>query len=118
MAISWIFHDSGSWSLDDITRIATEYNAAGQIVGTRPFTQYENEVANGLVATAAAEANRQSIEVALSAELDEIQAEILGKTNQVLTADFTANPARYLKILARILRHIIRLLVRRLDGTA
>lgn len=62
--------------------------------------------------------NRASIEAALATELDELQTEFLGLTNAALNTAFNSNPARYLKIFARILRRIIRLLIRRFDGVA
>lgn len=119
MAISWIFNDAGRIALDDVTRLATVYNASGAQVGApRPFTTAEAALVDSANANAAANANRASIETALAAELDEIQTEFLTPTNAALNSAFAANNARYLKILARIMRRIIRLLIRRFDGTA
>jgi len=58
-------------------------------------------------------ANRQTIETALSDALTELQT-LIDTTN----ATINAGPAPYIKALARALRRVIRLLIRRFDGTA
>jgi hypothetical protein len=64
------------------------------------------------IAAESAETNRQSIESALDAQLVELQATI-----DATNATINSNAAAHIKVLARAARRIIRLLIRRLDGT-
>jgi hypothetical protein len=105
------------WDDDSTPRMYTAWSASGVQTSTRSYTPEENARADADAAIALADTNRQSIEASLAAELDEIQVEFLTPTNAALNTAFAANNARYLKILARIMRRIIRLIIRRFDGT-
>lgn len=118
MGVAWIFNDSGRIALDDVARKATVYNTSGVQTGFRDFTAAEALLVDTALANAAAVTTQKAIEAALAPELDELQVEFLTPTNAALNTSFAANQARYLKILARILRRVVRLLIRRLDGTA
>lgn len=112
MALSSIYSDDGRIVLDDVTRIATIYNTLGVQTGTRPFTPEENSLANAAALRATEAANRNTIELALADALIEVQATI-DATNQQINS----NPAAHIKVQARAIRRIIRLLIRRFDGT-
>jgi hypothetical protein len=83
------------------------------LVSERDYTPDENAAADAAAASALEETNRQTIEAALDATLADLQTLI-----STANADINASPAAYLKTVARAERRIIRLLVRRLDGTA
>jgi hypothetical protein len=110
MAVSWAYGDSGKTALDDVTRIATLYNATGAQTGTRPFTASENAIADAAAAIATAETNRRTIETALADALVSLQTIID-------TANAQINAPAAIKDIARVNRRIIRLLIRRFDGT-
>lgn len=97
---------------NDATRTYTSYNAAGVQTSTRPYTAAENAAADAEIAAASAETNRRSIETALETALAELQTTI-----DATNASINSNAAVHIKILARAARRIIRLLIRRYDGT-
>lgn len=94
---------------DDAARVYTEWNAQGVQIEQRPYTLEENARADALAIYLVEETNRQAIETALSASLVELQTIVDTPNNQV--------GAAAVKTLARVLRRVIRLLIRRLDGS-
>lgn len=114
MAIYWGYQETVHTRYDDVSRLAREYEPGGIVlIQERPFTAAENAIADAMATTLAEAANKATIEQALSDALVEVQT-IIDATN----ATINANAASYIKILARAARRIIRLLIRRFDGTA
>src|SRR6478609_5680456 len=97
---------------DPVTRVHTSYNAAGQVTASVPFTAAENARADADALAATSATNQVSIETALSNDLATLQA-IIDDTN----ANINQNPAQRIKDLARVQRRVIRLVIRRFDGT-
>lgn len=98
---------------DDTTRTYHEYNGAGVEVQERAYTTQENEMAEKRALAKQEDANRRTIEEALVASLASLQA-IIDDTN----ANINANPAARIKDLARVQRRVIRLIMRRFQGTS
>ena len=98
---------------DDSTRTYTTYDAEGVQTSTRAYTPEEDARADAEAAQRVEQANQQSIEVALGDALATLQA-VIDQTN----ADLRTDPSQEIKDIARAVRRIIRLLTRRLDGTA
>ena len=80
---------------------------------SRPLTAAELRAMVEDAAAAVVETTRRTIEQKADAALGELQA-LLDTTN----ATINAGPAPYIKGLARVLRLVIRLLLRRFDGAA
>jgi pilus assembly protein TadC len=95
---------------DDVTRIFTSW-ASGE-PASRAYTDVENAAADLRAVQDAEEANRQTIEAEAGDALTELQA-IIDATN----AQLNTNPAAHIKTLARVLRRIIRLVLRRFEAT-
>lgn len=95
---------------NDVARTYTEYDAAGAVVVTRPYTTDENARADAEAAELALANNQASIEEALSAALVTLQTIIDTNNNQI------SAPAA-IKDISRALRRVIRLVIRRFDGT-
>lgn len=99
---------------DDATRtVRTIDPVTGAVISTRPYDASENANADAAAKAAADAAAEQAIRDALSAALTDLQA-ILDDTN----ANINSNPALRIKTLARSIRRVIRLQIRKLDGTA
>jgi hypothetical protein len=111
-----VYHPGGAvarfW--DDATRTYKTYSTSGAQTSTRPYTAEENARADAEAALDAADSNQRTIEVALDASLVDLNTIAESTAN----ATINQNPASYIKAIARILRRVIRLLIRRLDGTA
>ena len=100
---------------DDPTRTYTEWDAQGVQTLTRAYTAAENAAADAIAADVAVTANENTIRAETEANLAKLDAEIINLTNAALfTQSGTGNA---LKLLARTLRLVIRLLIRRFDGT-
>lgn len=97
---------------DDVQRTYTEFDAAGEVVSSRPYTVEENARADAEAAAVVADSNRVSIETALDDTLAELQTLV-----DTPNATINSGPAPYIKVLARALRRLIRLVLRRFDGT-
>ena len=91
----------------------TFYSLVDGAVVARPLTADELAAVAGEAVAAVVEATRRTIEQKADAALGELQA-LLDTTN----ATINAGPAPYIKGLARVLRLVIRLLLRRFDGAA
>lgn len=98
---------------DDTSRTYTSWDATGAQTSTRAYTAEENARADAEAATALQDANRASIEDALATALAELQA-IVDTANSTING----SPASYIKTLARAQRRVIRLVIRRFDGTS
>jgi hypothetical protein len=96
---------------DDDTRTVTDYRVDPPT--SRPYSPSENADTDGVLLDEAEAAARRTIEEALASALTSMQA-ILDTPNATLNA----GPAPYIKDLARVNRRLIRLVTRRLDGTA
>ena len=101
--IYWQYGPEGGTSFDDSTRIATEYDAEGALVGERPYTAEENARAEQNAANETAETNKSTVETNLEADLAAMQA-IIDQTN----ADLRADPSQEIKEIARAVRRLIR----------
>jgi hypothetical protein len=98
---------------DDEAREYRTYSPTGGLTSTRPYTPDEvARVEAGLPVDGGAGQAQATIEDALSTALTELQT-LIATDNAVLRD----NPAPALKIIARALRRIIRILLRRFDGT-
>lgn len=97
---------------DDTTGIYTAYTDDGVLILQRKYNEAESNTLNARIMDGLQVANRNTIESALSDALVEVQT-IIDATNQQINS----SPAAYIKILARAARRIIRLLIRRFDGT-
>ena len=98
---------------DDATRTYHEYDEASVETLTRAYTAQENADADARTAAATQDANRRTIEDKLDAAMTDVQT-LLDTAN----ATINAGPAPYIKTLARVARLLIRLVRRKLDGTA
>lgn len=98
---------------DDGTRTYHEYDAAGVETLTRPYTAEENAAADAAALEVQQDANRRTIEDKLDVAMTDVQT-LLDTAN----ATINAAPAPYIKTLARVARLLIRLVRRKLDGTA
>ena len=87
-------------------------DADGQ-VASRPLDPVEVAAVVEEAAAVVVETTRRTIEQKADAALGELQA-LIDTTN----ATINASPAPYIKGLARVLRLVIRLLLRRFDGAA
>jgi hypothetical protein len=96
---------------DDDSRTFTDYTV--EPPASRPYTEAENTEADEFAKAQTDEATRRTIEEALAQALTTMQA-LLDTPNATLNA----GPGPFLKDLARVNRRVIRLLTRRLDGTA
>lgn len=98
---------------DDATRKVYTYAPDGATVTkTEPYTAEQNAAADAAAAAALEQTNRRTIEAALGdfTELDAIIATANGA--------FTTNTlGAAVKVLARAIRRVSRLLIRRFDGT-
>ncbi|GAB3048724.1 hypothetical protein GCM10027053_03850 [Intrasporangium mesophilum] len=93
---------------DDTARTYTDFSTEADTV--RPYTAQENARADAEASAASADVNRATIEQALADALAGLDV-IIAKTPAQVTGSDT-------KELARDLRRVIRLLIRRFDGTA
>lgn len=99
---------------DDATRTVRTVDAVtGQVLSTRPYDASENANADANAKAAADAAAEAAIRTALEAALADLQT-ILDETN----ATINASPAPRIKALARSMRRLIRLEIKKLDGTA
>lgn len=98
---------------NDTDRIYVAYDEGGSPTLTRPYTAEENAIADAEAQAGQIESNRRAIEAALADALAELQT-IVDATN----ATINAGPAPYIKILARAARRLIRLVIRRFEGTS
>lgn len=96
---------------DDVARRVHTYDEQGiEILPDRAYTATENGQADADSAVITADANRRTIEQALAGALADLDV-MIAKTPAQITGSDT-------KELARDLRRVIRLLIRRFDGTA
>jgi len=100
---------------DDLTRTYTAYDAQGTVTGSRPYTAAENTTADATAAALLEVTNEATVRAETEAQLAKLDAEIIVKTNAELFTQSGVGSA--LKLLARTLRLIIRILIRRFDGT-
>jgi hypothetical protein len=112
MAIYWTYQDTGATSFDDTTRTATEYDAAGDLIGDRPYTEEENARADAAVVGAQETANKSEVETNLEEDLAAMQA-VIDQTNEQLRAD----PSQEIKDIARAVRRLIRMALDDFSGT-
>ena len=104
MALYWEYQDTGATSFDDDTRTATEYDAAGQLIGVRPYTEAENIRADDAIVAGEHSANKSTLETNLDADLATMQA-VIDQAN----ADLRADPSQEIKDIARAARRLIKL---------
>jgi hypothetical protein len=97
---------------DDTTRTVTCTDTEGAVTSTRDYDDSENENADALAATAAAETTERTILDALEAALADLQA-IIDDTN----SNINSNPAARIKTIARTCRRLVRIATRDLSGT-
>jgi hypothetical protein len=100
------------WDDDATPRTYTAWSSTGVQTSTRPYTPEENAVADIRAAEAAAEANRVAIEADLTAAITALRV-IRDDSNP----NINANPAARIKDLAKIDLSLVRLQLRRFDGT-
>jgi hypothetical protein len=116
MGIQWTFHDQGAVALDDVTRIATLYDAQRVQTGTRPATAEENSRLDAQAAQAAAKTAAAATRAAVKASITDLQAEkarmdgVLAKTPAQITGGDTKNVAQSAKRIADAAIEIARLL--------
>jgi len=110
--IYWTYEVDGSTSFDDSTRIATEYDAEGALIGERPYTAEENARAEQNIANEQAVENKTTVEINLEEDLAAMQA-ILDQTNAELRAD----PSQEIKSIAKAVRRLIRSALDDYSGT-
>lgn len=98
---------------NDATRTYTTYNASGAQTSTRPYTAAEDAEADADAAVATAVTNEEQIVAALNTALGGLQT-LIDTSNATIKAD----PQIYIKDLARTLRRVIRLQLKKFDGSA
>jgi hypothetical protein len=97
---------------DDATRLYTEWDAQGQQTTQRPYTPDENAAADQRAADQAEQDNEQDIRGWLDTAMGDLQTWIDTPLQDITQADL----ARQTKDNARVLRRLIRLELRQLDG--
>ena len=108
------YHDGGRTEGDDLTRQAQDFDVAGDLVATRPYTADENAAADVAAAAATLAANEAALRDGLAAAIDAAlarQAEyqtVLDATN----ATINGSPASYIKTVARQGKRSERALIR------
>lgn len=95
---------------NDVTRLVYEWDTSGVPIGTpRPYNAQEIAAGTARLAELAAANNETSILTELTTALDTMQA-IIALGNNQITGGHT-------KDIARTMRRVIRILIRRFDGT-
>jgi hypothetical protein len=95
---------------DDGSRTVKEYNAAGALTSTRPYTAAENADADAAAAVALGRMNRATIESQVAAAITANKAYV------ALANPTTAQTTAQVKALSRQLNGVMRLLTGQLDA--
>ena len=94
----------------------TEYDATGAQILSRPYNEEELAELNQNILDAVVDVPSTATTVTnLTTDLADMQT-IIGMTNSALNADFAANPAKYLKLCARVDRRLVRAKLEELSG--
>ena len=108
------YHDGGRTEGDDLARQAQDFNAAGDLVATRPYTADENAAADQAAAAAALAVNEAALRNGLQAAIDAALARQAAYQAVIDTPNATikTNPAPYVVDLARQGKRSERALIR------
>lgn len=96
---------------DTETRRYSRVDWQGTLLEERPFTDSESAFVDAQAAAATAESNRTFLTAQLDEDMVNLQT-LLDTDNAVING----SPAPYLKLLARVLRRVIRILLKRLEA--
>lgn len=99
---------------DDDTRTVKVYDPPGTLALTVPYTAEQDAAADARAAQAVQDANEATVRSATASRLAELDTEIIKKSNAELFTQSGTGAA--LKLLARTLRLVIRILIRRFDA--
>jgi hypothetical protein len=112
MAITyWQYSDAGRTGFDDDVRTATEYGPGGALIGTRPYTAFENVRADALAASVLAASNKATIET-------QARNALTGNRTYLAVASPTnAQVAAQVRALTQQMNGVIRHVVQDFTGT-